>query len=85
MMTGNTDQAAIDLGQLFLSDFSNRGVQSNFKKQKLILGGFFAGCISGAVAAKQAGLGAVVLPGVMLLFFAGMLCRPKTISKDSKI
>ncbi|OQP42975.1 hypothetical protein A4H97_12555 [Niastella yeongjuensis] len=65
MMTGNVTQASLDLGRLIWNWGTGDGtVWSSFKKQLVVIGGFLAGCLLGAVLAKWIGLSAIVIPGL---------------------
>jgi uncharacterized membrane protein YoaK (UPF0700 family) len=69
MMTGNVTQAALDLGSLFRLKFGDVSIKLSLKKNLTTLGGFLAGCLLGAILAKRIGLCAVLLPGILLVFY----------------
>jgi len=64
IMTGNVTQAALDLGSVVHGGAAWR---TTFRKHSGILGGFLIGCLLGAIAANHLGLGAVIIPGVIIL------------------
>lgn len=64
IMTGNVTQAALDLGSVVHGGAEWR---TPFRKHGSILGGFLTGCLSGAIAAGQLGLGAAIIPGIIIL------------------
>ena len=67
MMTGNVTQASLDLGTYLRSGFKDITASQNLRNQLITLGGFLAGCLSGAVIAQQIGLSALLLPGVAMI------------------
>ena len=69
MMTGNVTQAALEVGSIFKNKFNNPLNSTNLKQQMPVILGFLVGCLGGAIAGQQIGLSAVILPGIMLLFF----------------
>jgi uncharacterized membrane protein YoaK (UPF0700 family) len=63
VMTGNVTGASLD----FTDAFRDASKRQSLQKQGVMIGGFLLGCLSGAFAAKQLGLGGVVLPGIALI------------------
>jgi uncharacterized membrane protein YoaK (UPF0700 family) len=66
MMTGNVTQASLDLGTLIFSAFKNTPGIESIKKQSVTIAGFLAGCLAGALLAKNFGLYVLILPGLLL-------------------
>jgi len=67
MMTGNVTQAALDIGSLYRAKFRDAAISLSLRKNLDTVGGFLAGCVLGAVLAKGIGLGAILLPGILLV------------------
>lgn len=68
MMTGNVTQAALDLGSIIRKGRSgNELAVSSFGKQTIVIGGFLAGCIIGALFSRWIGLSALMIPGVAIV------------------
>jgi len=67
VMTGNVTQWAIDLGR-FLKGVREPGVITRAKNQSFLILSFLAGCLLGALAGRFIGLGAALMPGLVLLF-----------------
>lgn len=67
MMTGNVTQAALDMGNLIKSKFTDEKSLQSFKKQFVTLGGFLTGCFLGALAGKKWGLVPVLIPGIIMI------------------
>ena len=67
MMTGNVTQAALDIGNLIKSKFTDEKSLQSFKKQVVTLGGFLSGCFLGAIAGKKWGLVPVLIPGIIMI------------------
>jgi len=68
IMTGNVTQAALDLGNVWLGQTTARETAgASLRKQVVIIGGFLAGCLLGAIVAGRLGLESVVIPGVVML------------------
>ena len=65
-MTGNVTQLAIDLENVI----TKRGVvnKADLKKQAILVCGFFCGAVVGGIVAKAAGLAALVVPAVIILY-----------------
>ena len=69
VMTGNVTQATLDLmARLTAPTEAHPAVALD--KQGLLLGAFLVGCLTGAIAARLAGLSVVVAPGLLLLLLA---------------
>jgi len=60
----------------------NRTVELSqaLRRQGLVIGSFFTGCLSGGIIGHFAGLSAIILPGLIMLFFWQM--RKKLIWSD---
>ena len=67
IMTGNVTQAALDIGTLFRNKFKGPETEQSLQKLLVNIGGFLGGCLLGGVMAKEIGLVAVGLPGLVLL------------------
>jgi len=68
MMTGNVTIAALGLGRLIREKGKvDEGVRADIRGQRIIIGGFFAGCLIGGVLAKWLGLGVIVVPGLAIV------------------
>ncbi|MDP9076145.1 MAG: DUF1275 domain-containing protein [Bacteroidota bacterium] len=71
VMTGNVTQASLDLIKALTTSPADGEIWASFKKQVILITGFLAGCLAGALMAKQYGLVAVLLPGIMMLAWLG--------------
>ena len=69
MMTGNVTQAALDFLRIIKTKFRDSQIIESLKHQSLIIGGFLAGCLLGAVAGEVIGLGGLLLPGIALIIY----------------
>jgi uncharacterized membrane protein YoaK (UPF0700 family) len=69
VMTGNVTQASLDLIRGLTTNPTDSEIWISFKKQLLLIVGFLIGCLSGAVMARQFGLVAVLLPGLLMLMW----------------
>lgn len=67
VMTGNVTQASLDLVRGLASKQGDGEAWTSFKKQVTLITGFLAGCLAGALSAKQYGLTAALLPGTLML------------------
>jgi len=67
VMTGNVTQAALDLIGLMSGKPGDTETRTSFNKQITLIAGFLAGCVAGALMAKQCGLISALLPAAMLL------------------
>jgi|GEM_PF-108301 uncharacterized membrane protein YoaK (UPF0700 family) len=81
VMTGNVAQASLDIYNMINSKFSEPAILLNLKKQSILICGFFIGSLCGALLSNFIGLGAIVLPGIVLLF----LCVNKSTLLKSNI
>ena len=70
VMTGNVTQASLDLIRALTTSPADGEIWASFKKQVILIIGFLAGCLAGALMAKQYGLVAILLPGVMMLVWS---------------
>jgi uncharacterized membrane protein YoaK (UPF0700 family) len=66
IMTGNLTQFTLDL---MTSRTSPNEATQSLRKQGLIISSFFAGCLSGGILSHFIGLPAIILPGLIMLYF----------------
>jgi uncharacterized membrane protein YoaK (UPF0700 family) len=71
MMTGNVTKAALDLYSAIKAGFVDPVINTSLQHQLIIIGGFLVGCILGAIAGELTGLSGVLLPGMILVIYAG--------------
>lgn len=75
IMTGNVTQASLDLGNILRKGINaDAASRASLSKLAVIIGGFLAGCLLGALLGKTCGLSALSIPGLVLLscyFLAG--------------
>jgi hypothetical protein len=55
--------------RIMKTKFGDSLIIESLKHQSLIIGGFLAGCLLGAVAGKVVGLGGLLLPGIALIIY----------------
>lgn len=67
VMTGNVTQASLDLIKWLTTKPFDAEIWISFKKQVTLIIGFLAGCLAGALMAKQYGMVSVLLPGILML------------------
>jgi uncharacterized membrane protein YoaK (UPF0700 family) len=67
VMTGNVTQGSLDLIRGITSNPADPEIWISFKKQVTLITGFLAGCLAGALMAKQYGLVSVLLPAIIML------------------
>jgi uncharacterized membrane protein YoaK (UPF0700 family) len=68
MMTGNVTQASLDLGYILWRGIKTEILSvASLKRQLNLICGFLAGCFTGGLLAKNIGLEAIALPGVLAL------------------
>lgn len=67
VMTGNVTQATLDVVAWLRAPGAAPAQGAALRKQFLVIGAFLLGCLTGAIAARLAGLGVVAVPGVLLL------------------
>jgi uncharacterized membrane protein YoaK (UPF0700 family) len=65
MMTGNVTQISLDFGNLIRGK-QNPGTITGIRKQLIVIGGFLAGCVMGAVLAQWQGLWTLLIPGIAI-------------------
>jgi len=70
VMTGNVTQATLDIMAWLTSPIATAEQTAALRKQLLVIGAFLLGCLSGAIAARLAGLSVVAGAGVLLLVLA---------------
>ncbi len=76
IMTGNVTQAALDLGNVWLGQTTARETAGvSLRKQVVVIGGFLAGCLLGAVTAGRLGLESVIIPGIVMLAASRWMSR----------
>lgn len=68
IMTGNVTQASLDLGNILRKGINAEAAsRASLSKLAVIISGFLAGCLLGALLGKTWGLAALGLPGLVLL------------------
>jgi uncharacterized membrane protein YoaK (UPF0700 family) len=80
IMTGNITQTTLDLMRHIRSRTRSAELTRGLKRQGLIIGFFFVGCLLGGVLSHFTGLPAIILPGLTMLYFWKM--RKKLIWLD---
>jgi len=80
IMTGNITQITLDFMRHIRSRTRSVELTRSLKRQGLIIGFFFVGCLSGGVLSHFTGLPAIILPGMIMLYFWKM--RKKLIWAD---
>jgi len=80
IMTGNVTQITLDFMRYRRQGVSSVELNHALKRQGLVIGFFFIGCLSGGVLSHFAGLPAIILPGMIMLYFWKM--RKKLIWLD---
>ena len=80
IMTGNITQVTLDLMRHTRSRTRSVELTRSLKRQGLIIGFFFIGCLLGGVLSHFTGLPAIILPGMIMLYFWKM--RKKLIWLD---
>jgi uncharacterized membrane protein YoaK (UPF0700 family) len=80
IMTGNVTQITLDFMHHIKRRVRSVELSDSLKRQGLIIGFFFIGCLSGGVLAHFTGLPAIILPGMIMLYFWQM--RKKLIWLD---
>ena len=80
IMTGNVTQITLDFMRHIKTKSRSIELRRAIKRQGLIVGFFFIGCLSGGVLSHFAGLPAIILPGMIMLYFWKM--RKKLIWLD---
>ena len=67
MMTGNVTQAALDLGNLIRKRRNaDEASCTSFKRLRITIGAFLAGCVIGGVLSIRMGLGTIIMPGLAI-------------------
>jgi len=80
IMTGNVTQFTLDFMRHIKSRTRSVELIQGLKRQGSIVGFFFVGCLSGGVLSHFGGLPAIILPGMIMLYFWQM--RKKLIWVD---
>jgi uncharacterized membrane protein YoaK (UPF0700 family) len=70
VMTGNVTQATLDVVAWLRTPGTTPEQAASLRRQLLIIGAFLLGCLTGAIAARLAGLGVVAGAGALLLVLA---------------
>jgi uncharacterized membrane protein YoaK (UPF0700 family) len=83
IMTGNVTQFTLDLMRRWVKPAPVDTGQS-LRRQGLIISSFFLGCAVGGVISHFVGLSAMILPGVIVLYFWAARKKLVLISEDSK-
>src|SRR5690349_21339112 len=69
IMTGNVTQITLDFMRHIKPKSRSVELTKGLKRQGLIIGFFFVGCLSGGIVSHWVGLPAIILPGVIMLYF----------------
>jgi uncharacterized membrane protein YoaK (UPF0700 family) len=69
IMTGNVTQFTLDLMRYIRGEARTNELNRNLKRQGSVIGFFFIGCLSGGIISHFAGLSAIILPGMIMLYF----------------
>ncbi len=69
VMTGNVTQVVMDVTRYMLSKNEKQSLVPAIRKQLLVIGGFLFGCIAGGWLGFFYGLEAMLIPGLLLIFF----------------
>jgi uncharacterized membrane protein YoaK (UPF0700 family) len=83
IMTGNVTQFTLELMQYMRAKNPLVGLLQSLRNQGLIIGSFFLGCTVGGVLSHFLGLSAMILPGLMVLYFWFARKKLILISKDT--
>jgi len=82
IMTGNVTQITLDFMRYMGQRVRSVELRHSLRRQGLIIIFFFTGCFSGGIVSQFAGLPAIILPGMIMLYFWTM--RKKLIWLDEK-
>ena len=80
IMTGNVTQLTLDFMRYVRPKARTVELNRGLRRQGLVITFFFIGCLSGGIVSHFAGLPAIILPGVIMLYFWTM--RKKLIWSD---
>lgn len=81
IMTGNVTQITLDIVRSIKRGSRSAELSKGLRRQGLIIGFFFIGCLSGGILSHWFGLPAIILPGVIMVYFWTM--RKKLIWVDT--
>jgi len=81
IMTGNVTQITLDFMRHIRRPNRTVELSQALRRQGLVIGSFFTGCLSGGIIGHFTGLSAIILPGLIMLFFWQM--RKKLIWSDT--
>jgi uncharacterized membrane protein YoaK (UPF0700 family) len=80
IMTGNVTQLTLDFVRYIRRGKRSVELSKALRRQGLVIGFFFSGCLIGGIISHFTGLPAIILPGLIMLFFWQM--RKKLIWSD---
>jgi uncharacterized membrane protein YoaK (UPF0700 family) len=69
IMTGNVTQFTLDFMRYIRGKGRTNELNRNLKRQGSVIGFFFIGCLSGGIISHFVGLSAIILPGMIMLYF----------------
>lgn len=69
IMTGNVTQITLDFMRHMRQRTRSAELRQSLRRQRLIIIFFFIGCLSGGIVSQFAGLPAIILPGMIMLYF----------------
>jgi uncharacterized membrane protein YoaK (UPF0700 family) len=75
IMTGNVTQITLDFMRHLKRSNRSAELRRDLRRQGLVIGFFFIGCLSGGIISHFIGLPAIILPGVIMLYFWTMRKR----------
>ena len=81
IMTGNVTQITLDLMRYARRENRSVELRQGLRRQGLVVAFFFIGCFVGGIVSHFAGLPAIILPGLIMLYFWTM--RKKLIWLDT--
>jgi uncharacterized membrane protein YoaK (UPF0700 family) len=80
IMTGNVTQITLDFMRHIRRPNRTVELRKGLRRQGLVIGFFFTGCLIGGIISHFTGLSAIILPGMVMLYFWQM--RKKLIWSD---
>ena len=83
IMTGNVTQITLDFMNRITGRTGSIDVTHNLRRQGLIIGSFFTGCLVGGILSHFMGLSAIVLPGIIMMYFWKMRKKLIWLGEDS--
>jgi len=69
IMTGNVTQITLDLVRSIRRQNRSAELKAGLRRQGLVIAFFFIGCLMGGVISHVTGLSAIILPGLVMLYF----------------